>query len=56
MMDLMYTVPSDESIVSCVVTKEAALETAPPMIVRSEIAEEKETKTLRSKKKADATA
>ena len=56
MMDLMYTVPSDESIVGCVVTKEAAMETAPPMIVRSDIEEEKATKALRSKKKADATA
>ena len=56
MMDLMYTVPSDESIVSCVITKEAALETAPPMIVRSETENVKEGKVTKRVKKADATA
>ena len=58
MMDLMYTVPSDESIVSCVITREAAEEKAAPMIVRQDM-EEGEGKprfSKKFKKRTDATA
>lgn len=37
MMDLMFETPSDESIVSCLITKEAVEKTAKPTVVRSEL-------------------
>lgn len=57
-MDLMYTVPSDETIQSLVITKEAAEEKAAPIIVRQE-ASDSATKgkgTKKLKKQADITA
>lgn len=38
MMDIMYTIPSDESIISCQITKEAAEGKGEPIIERREIA------------------
>lgn len=38
MMDIMYTIPSDESIISCRITKEAAEGKGEPIIERREIA------------------
>jgi ATP-dependent Clp protease ATP-binding subunit ClpX len=34
MMDTMYTIPSDESIKECVITKEAVEGTSAPIVVR----------------------
>lgn len=58
MMDLMYTVPSDESIQSCVITKEAAEEKGAPIIVRQDLEEisKKGKITKKLKKQADITA
>ena len=36
MMEVMYEIPSDESISSCVVTEAAIEGTAPPLLVRDE--------------------
>lgn len=36
MMDVMYEIPSDDTIVSCVITKEAVEDGAPPKIVHGE--------------------
>lgn len=57
-MDLMYTVPSDETIQSLVITKEAAEEKASPIIVRQEVSESatKGKGTKKLKKQADITA
>ena len=57
-MDLMYTVPSDETIQSCVITKEAAEEKAPPIIVRQEVDDKVKTGkiTKKLKKQTDITA
>lgn len=41
MMDVMYTIPSDESIVTCNITKEAAQGTGEPEIERKEIVQTK---------------
>lgn len=41
MMDIMYTIPSDEAIVACKITKEAAQGTAEPEIERKEIGQAK---------------
>ena len=50
MMDLMYTIPSDNTIKSCVITKEAAEEKAAPMIIRQEVEEAADVKSKLSKK------
>ncbi|KAB1440981.1 ATP-dependent Clp protease ATP-binding subunit ClpX [Candidatus Galacturonibacter soehngenii] len=41
MMDVMYTIPSDESIVACMITKEAAQGIGEPEIERKEIGQAK---------------
>ena len=59
MMDLMYTIPSDDTIKNCVITKEAAEGKAAPMIIRQEKEETAETRSKFSqkfRKKTDATA
>lgn len=58
MMDLMYTIPSDETIKSCVITREAAEEKAAPIIVRQENdeADAKPKFAKKFRKKTDATA
>lgn len=50
MMDLMYTIPSDETIKSCVITKEAAEKKADPMIIRQEMEAATDVKSKFSKK------
>lgn len=50
MMDLMYTIPSDDTIRSCVITKETAEGKAEPMIVRQEVEEANDVKSKLSKK------
>ena len=39
MMDLMYKVPSDETIAKCVITKETVTEHAPALLTTCEEAE-----------------
>ena len=59
MMDLMYTIPSDDTIKSCVITKEAAEGKAAPMIIRQEkeeVAEAKSKFAKKFRKQTDATA
>ena len=43
MMDMMYEIPSDDSIGICTVTKEAVLKTGAPMITRRDTAVGKKT-------------
>ena len=50
MMDLMYTIPSDDTIKSCVITKEAAEKKADPMIIRQEMEAATDVKSKFSKK------
>ncbi len=50
MMDLMYTIPSDDTIQSCVITKETAEGKSEPIIVRQETEEAKDVKSKFSKK------
>ena len=39
MMDLMYKIPSDETIAKCVITKETVTEHAPALLTTCEEAE-----------------
>ncbi|PXV89099.1 ATP-dependent Clp protease ATP-binding subunit ClpX [Lachnotalea glycerini] len=48
MMDIMYTIPSDESIATCRITKEAALGTSQPEIERRDSAQPRK-KTIAQK-------
>lgn len=50
MMDLMYSIPSDDTIKSCVITKEAAEKKAEPMIIRQEAENATDVKSKFSKK------
>ena len=43
MMDMMYEIPSDDSIGICTVTKEAVQKTGAPMITRRDTAVGKKT-------------
>jgi ATP-dependent Clp protease ATP-binding subunit ClpX len=51
MMDVMYDIPSDDTIVSCVITKDAVEGTAPPRIEHGEKAPLPEKKTSNSAEK-----
>ena len=51
MMDVMYVIPSDDTIVSCVITKDAVEGTAPPRIEHGEKAPLPEKKTSNSAEK-----
>ena len=51
MMDVMYDIPSDDTMVSCVITKDAVEGTAPPRIEHGEKAPLPEKKTSNSAEK-----
>ena len=46
MMDVMFEIPSDETIIKCIITKDAVLGKTKPTVVR--IGEEKELKKKRA--------
>jgi ATP-dependent Clp protease ATP-binding subunit ClpX len=52
MMDSMYTIPSDTTVVKCIITKDAVLGTEKPIVINSEESVGRKSITKRSSKKS----
>ncbi|NLK27048.1 MAG: ATP-dependent Clp protease ATP-binding subunit ClpX [Clostridiales bacterium] len=52
MMDSMYTIPSDNKVIKCIITKEAVEKNASPILLQSDEATPRKTATKRTTKKS----